>query len=181
MKSDGSLGSLFDNLPEPEETYREGCFAFQKWTFETNSQDVKWFVMRREFLTLSEQAKEWIERFNFLESIKLDAKRLIWNIKYNDYKNKGFGSPLVIALCSLKVVCDLKNIDFFSKYDDCVVVMRENMKGRKLVMQKNISYDSSTKERIRAKSKQMLELIGPERIENLKRMWGCIDEAVLLA
>lgn len=181
MRLTEQTGSLFFSLSEPDETYREGCFSYQKWFFDTPSSDEKWIILRREFLTLSEQAMEWIDRFEFPESTKLDTKRLIWDIKYEDFKRVGFSSPIVIALCALKVACDLKSINFFSNFDGCVNVIRNNMKGRKIILQHNIASDASAKEKIRAKSRQMLELIGTERIERIKKMWGCMDEARLLA
>jgi len=180
MRLTETLGSVFENFQEPNETYREGCFSFQKWIFESNSQDIKWIVTKREFLTLSEQAMEWIDKFDFPETMKLDAKRLIWEIKYDDYRRFSFSSPIVIAMCSLKIVCDLKNKDFFSEYNGCIEAIKENSKSGKMLLRKKLS-DASTKERIRFKSTQLLELIGEEKIYNVKRMWGCIDEAKLLA
>jgi hypothetical protein len=180
MKLNEFVGSAFEAFPEPTEAYREGCFSFQKWIFESDSQDIKWIVLRREFLTLNEQAMEWIDKFNLPESTKLDAKRLIWDIRYDDYKTYRFVSPITIALCALKIACDLKNIDFFSSYNGCMEVIKINYTrgNRRILLHGNLS-DSSTKEKIRYKSEQLLELIGPERIERLKKMWGCIDEAVL--
>jgi hypothetical protein len=182
MRLNEFVGSAFDAFPEPTDVYREGCFSFQKWIFESDSQDIKWIVMRREFLTLNEQAMEWIDKFNLPEVTKLDAKRLIWDIKYDDYKKYHFVSPIVIALCALKIACDLKNLDFFSCYNGCLETIKINYTSgpRRILLKGNLS-DSSTKEKIRYKSSQLLELIGPERVNRLKSMWGCMDEANLLA
>lgn len=181
MRMNEFMGSMFDNLSEPEESYREGCFSYQKWHFDTDSKDNKWFIIRREFITLHEQVMEWIDKFNFPETLKLDAKRLIWDINYEDYKRYHFSSPIVIALCVLKVACDLKKTDFFSNYSGCMETIKISSNGpRRLLLAKNLS-DASTKERIRFKSSQLLEIIGEWRVERLKRMWGCVDEANLLA
>jgi hypothetical protein len=49
------------------------------------------------------------------------------------------------------------------------------------VLLRNSFPDAGSKEKIRFQSSQLLELIGEGRIERLKKMWGCMDEANLLA
>ena len=181
MRLNETLGSFFESFPEPSETYREKCFSYQKWIFSTGSEDVKWIVIRREFLTLNEQVMEWIDKFNFPETIKLDAKRLIWDIKYDDYITNGFRSPIVIALSSLKIIHDMRNLNFFLNFNNCVSVIRDNTRGRKILLQHNLNVDRSTKERIKMQSNRLLNLIGSKRTDEIKKMWGCIDEANLLA
>jgi hypothetical protein len=182
MRLNEFMGSIFDSFPEPEESYREGCFSYQKWHLDTDSKDVKWSVIRREFVTLNEQVIEWIGKFKFPETTTLDAKRLIWDINYEDYKKYHFTSPITIALCALKIACDLKKIDFFSSYTGCIEMPKIGYTtGPMRVLLRNNFPDAGSKEKIRFQSSQLLELIGKERVERLKRMWGCMDEAKLLA
>lgn len=184
MRINDYLGSLFESLPAPDESYREFSFSCQKWHFETVSQDVKWFLIRREFVTLSEQAMEWIDRFDVPETIKLDAKRLIWNVKYVDYKKYRMSSPTVIALCALKIVYDLKKMNFFTNYKSYMETVRNNTtrtSNNSPRFMGNRTSDYSSMEKIKYKAEQLREAIGKEAIDDLKRMWGCMDEASILA
>ena len=179
MRLNEFVGSIFYSLPEPEETYREGCFNYQKWHFDTNSQDEKWFIMRREFITLNEQVFDWLDRFPVSETLRLDAKRLIWDMKYENYRNYRFSHPVLIALCSLRISCELHNSNFNDILEKCILIAKPQLEYKRILGMR--LSDANMKERIKEKSNQLKELIGDEKINNIKRMWGCIDEAILLA
>ena len=179
MKLNDNIASAFDAFPEPNEIYREGCFSFQKWIFETESQDVKWVIMKREFVTLNEQVFEWLDKFPITETIRLDCKRLIWDVKYENYRTYRFSHPVLIALCVLKLSCDLHRVNFSDIMKDCIAVTKKDMEYKKILGMRLSDY--SMLERIREKSNQLSELIGDKKINDIKLMWGCVDEAVLRA
>jgi hypothetical protein len=147
--------------------------------FDTESQDVKWVVMRREFITLSEQAFEWLDKFPVAETLKLDAKRLIWDIKYENYRNYRFSNPIIIAICSLRLSCDIHNRSFNEVLKICLSTAKNELEYKKIMGMRLSDY--SMMERIKEKTAILREMIGENKIEDIKRMWGCIDEAVLLA
>lgn len=179
MRLNETVGSAFDALEEPTETYREGCFSYHKWFFDTDSKDIKWIVMRREFVTLNEQVFEWLEKFPISETIRLEAKRLVFGMKYEDYMNHHFSNPVLIALCSLRLACELHSVNFNSLIDGCMNVAKRDLKYKKI--QAFRLSNPQVNEYIKRKSIELREVIGEETIEGIKRMWGCIDEAKLLA
>lgn len=162
------LGSMMDNLPEPDESFQNRGFLINEWHFNTDSTDSFIFQIKSK-MNYDEMLDDWLTKFSdiFPAYIIGDARRIVYDLNVsNKY-------PSNVVLGAIIIACEFHNITFKDYFKDVCKMVAENRHSNKTVTQGHFFYRNLMHE-----AEDFKNQLGEDKISMLSKMWECLKDGI---